>query len=126
MMLALWARDTLGLSKEQYNRKMVVYKLLGRVWEGKFKIKHPREGISWDQTNTILMDDSPVKATAQPYNHIEISEFNGTSEEMQKDRILSQCIQYLEELRFQDNVSAFIRQKPFIAGGKQSTELEGR
>lgn len=110
-LLARWGRDTLGLTKAQYFAKVQVYKRLERVWEGEHRV----EG-GWDQTNTVLLDDSPLKAEGQPWNHVEVKEFLGMKGEM-GDRTMVELVGYLEELRWQGNVSAFIREVPFRIGG---------
>ncbi|RPB05791.1 HAD-like protein [Choiromyces venosus 120613-1] len=114
-LLTVWARDTLQLTPHQYREKTTVYKRLTRIWAGEFKLCFPSpddSGLGWDQTNTILMDDSSVKAAGQPYNLIRVPEF---LEDMEREEstVLSDCMKYLDELRFQDNVSAYIRQSPF-------------
>ncbi|PWW80357.1 HAD-like protein [Tuber magnatum] len=114
-LLAVWARDTLQLTPNQYREKTTVYKRLTRIWAGEFKLRFPsphQSGPGWDQTNTILMDDSSVKAAGQPYNLIRVPEFVGEMEG-EESTVLSDCIKYLNELRFRDNVSAYIRQSPF-------------
>ncbi|CAZ81433.1 unnamed protein product [Tuber melanosporum] len=114
-LLTVWARDTLQLTPNQYREKTTVYKRLTRIWAGEFKLCFPspdQSGPGWDQTNTILIDDSSVKAAGQPYNLIRVPEFVGDTDE-EESPVLSDCIKYLNELRFQDNVSACIRQSPF-------------
>jgi hypothetical protein len=123
MLLAEWGRDTLGLTKFEFNQKVQVYKRLDRVWEGQYRVAFPMEG-KWDQTNTMLLDDSPTKAVGQPYNHVEVSEFLGTMREVREDRVLINLVGYLEEIRLQGNVSAFIRTAPYKAS--ENREQVGR
>lgn len=114
-LLAVWARDTLQLTPNQYHNKTTVYKRLTRIWTGEFKLHFPsldQSSPGWDQTNTILIDDTSVKAAGQPYNLIRIPEFTGEMEGGEST-VLSDCVKYLNELRFQDNVSAYIRYSPF-------------
>ncbi|KAG0637717.1 HAD-like domain-containing protein [Tuber brumale] len=114
-LLTVWARDTLQLTPNQYREKTTVYKRLTRIWAGEFKLHFPSPDQSdpgWDQTNTILIDDSSVKAAGQPYNLIRVPEFVGDTDDGGSP-VLPDCIKYLNELRFQDNVSAYIRQSPF-------------
>ena len=115
-LLAIWGRDTLGLTQAQYNAKVQVYKVLGRAWEGEFMVYHPDQpdSIVFDQTNTVLFDDSIEKAVGHPYNLIHIPEFLATKAQNESDVVLCQCIDYLEEVKWQSNVSAFIRQYPFV------------
>ncbi|TKA55838.1 hypothetical protein B0A49_12998 [Cryomyces minteri] len=115
-----WGRDTLGLNKLQYSNKVQVYKQLERwVWANeKVAQSHPQaaQGRRWTQRNTILIDDSEVKATSEPHNLVQIDEFEGKKEQMTTD-VLSQVVGYLEEARWQVDVSAFIRSRPFKFGG---------
>lgn len=112
-LLALWGRDTLGLTKHQFSMKTQVYKRLERVWEGQYKILHSEVGCVWDQRNTMLLDDSALKAKGQPWNHVEVPEFFGKKNEQKQDRALYALVGYLEEVKWSGNVSAFIRGMPF-------------
>jgi hypothetical protein len=152
-LLALWARDTLGLTQLQYNAKTQVYKTLERVWEGEFQIKVQEEvqqegepkikvqekvkeegsdqeegGVSlieaaetktktvtekFTQFNTVLFDDSTEKARAHPYNLVCVPEFTASSAQKSSDEVLWQCIEYLEDLKWQTNVTNYIRDIPF-------------
>lgn len=116
--VAIWDRDRFNLSREQYNGKTTVYKRLEWVWnDPSIQSKHPniRAGEGWDQTNTILLDDSFDKAKAQPYNHIHVPEFEGlmTDKGVKYGDVLEQVAGYLQEVRQQTNVSRFIRDQPF-------------
>lgn len=119
-LFGVWARDTLGLTPEQYGHKTQVYKHLDRIWANPtLAFRHPwlqQSGVMWSQKNTLLVDDSIEKARAQPYNHIKISEFVKNSNEatVQKGKdVLGQVTAYLEDARKWDNVSAFVRQTRF-------------
>lgn len=79
---------------------------------------HHTRGMRWDQTNTLLLDDSPAKAKGQPWNHVEVPEFLGSAMEKREDRALWALVGYLEECRWRGNVSAFVREVPFEVGGK--------
>ena len=123
LLLAEWGRDTLGLSKEDYNEKVQVYKRLDVIWNNtNFQRKHPhyQAGERWSQANTVLIDDSMLKAVAQPYNHIEIPEYKGNwtnSGEEGDDMVLGQVVAYLEEARMWKDVSSFIRHEKFMIRG---------
>jgi len=116
--VATWARDTLGLSPEDYNKKSITFKDLQKVFadEG---IRNANDGCGdWDIGCTILLDDSVIKASFQPYNHVCVPEFvNGG-----RDDALWQVAGYLEELRYQGHVARFIKQNPF----KLETGWNGR
>ncbi|KAL6713082.1 hypothetical protein ACLMJK_009203 [Lecanora helva] len=123
-----WGRDTLGLSKGDYNRRVQVYKRLDRVWDDasiqRRRPYHGSEGGRWDQHNTLLIDDSVLKASAQPYNHIEVPEFVKGGDcgiGVGKDgsggcSVLEQVVGYLEEARRWSDVSAFVRERKFGVG----------
>ena len=130
LLLAEWGRDTLGLSKGDYNEKVQVYKRLDVIWKSiNLQHKHPHYqlGGRWSQANTVLIDDSMLKAVAQPYNHIEIPEYKGNGAD--GDTVLGQVVAYLEEARTWKDVSSFMREEKFmIKGGwdwdwKQSRRL---
>ncbi|CAG8633099.1 15356_t:CDS:1, partial [Acaulospora morrowiae] len=75
-------------------------------------------GISpctWDQTNTILIDDSPSKAVLQPYNAIHLPPFNSPARQLAKDKELVNVINYLEILKHQDNVSAYMKEHAYVS-----------
>jgi len=78
---AIWARDTLGLTPEEYSRKVQTVKDLNLIWK-----KMP----SFSMQNTILLDDSVLKAHLQPYNHLVLTEY--TSELAYIDRECSDQI----------------------------------
>lgn len=118
-LLEIWARDTLGLTAAQTKQKVVVYKNLERVWS---KIPYTHGGSlggdgpgAWNQTNTILFDDSKVKAMNQPYNHVEVSAWENLKGQ-EDDVALVRAMAYLERVRWMSNVSAFMRQNPFLLG----------
>ena len=113
-LVAIWARDTLRLPAEAYNQKVQVYKQLSWVWRD---IDVQTSSVSpddeWDQDNTVLIDDSVEKAASEPHNLIKIDEFEGTDEEKEMD-VLGQVVEYLEKLRMEENVSAYIRETSFV------------
>jgi hypothetical protein len=117
-LVAEWARDKLRLTNGQYDNKVQVYKQLSWVWEDSSvqqKTASWRQG-KWDQSNTVLIDDTALKAAAEPYNLIEVPEF-GLKGDKHNDGVLSQVVGYLEELKYTGNVSYFMRAKPFIVDG---------
>ncbi|MCJ1381025.1 hypothetical protein MMC17_004134 [Xylographa soralifera] len=122
-LIAEWGRDTLELSAADYHQNIQVYKRLDRIWENeRVQVHHPRydQGERWSQRNTVLIDDSMLKASAQPYNHIEVPEFelkNGKSSDGDGTEVLGQVVAYLEELKAWEDVSAFMRRERFILDG---------
>lgn len=125
--IAEWARDKLGLTEAQYYQKTQVYKRLDTVWadasiqatyrgprrSGRMKRIAGRENhtlpqkMRWDQSNTILIDDSKLKALGQPYNIIEIPEFSGDVEE---SNVFPTVLAMLRILSKHDDVSKVLRQ----------------
>lgn len=118
--VAIWARDTLGLTKTQYINKTQVYKKLGNVWANEaIQSTHPQytEGGRWDQSNTLLIDDSLMKAAAQPYNLINVPELTVETIGWEiKMSVLAQVAGYIEEAQWWSNVSAFAKQNAFKVG----------
>ncbi|KAJ9663498.1 hypothetical protein H2198_000764 [Neophaeococcomyces mojaviensis] len=119
---ALWARDKLDLSKDQFHSKVQVYKKLDKIWRDGNIQKTAGEGQRWDQTNTVLVDDSKLKALAQPHNLVQVPEYTKAdmpkksskkkgdkhTNKVQQD-IMKQLELKLEELRYQEDVSRLIR-----------------
>jgi hypothetical protein len=113
---AIWGRDKFNLTPEDYNLRVQCYKRLTKLWnDEKIKQAHPawKEGGKWDQTNTVLVDDSIEKGRSEPYNLVEIPEFFGDINE--QDGILPQVHDYLNTLAMHSNVSSFLRAVPFKA-----------
>jgi hypothetical protein len=98
----VWARDTLGLSEREYHTKCQTSKNLERVWQD----TRVRQLKRFSQRDTILIDDSKLKALAQPYNLIEVPEFTLERAEKGTDDVLREVQAYLERLRTATNVSA--------------------
>jgi hypothetical protein len=110
-LIAVWSRDDLRLPKHAYKEKVQVYKQLSWVWSNKsIQAKSP---ATWSQADTVLIDDSVEKAASEPYNIVQIEEFEGKPEQMRID-VLGQVVQYLETLRGEKDVSAYMRSKPFV------------
>ena len=62
----------------------------------------------WDQSNTVLIDDSSYKASGQPYNIIEVPEFTEKSKSVEAN-VFPMLLQKLTELSRSDDVSRRIR-----------------
>lgn len=117
-LLGEWGRNTLGLTSRQYKERVQVYKRLDRIWGDEILQRlHPdfEEGERWGQHNTVLIDDSALKASAQPFNHVAVPEFvRGGGEKDGGGRdVLGQVVEYLEQARNWSNISAFVRYRPF-------------
>ncbi|KAF2268944.1 HAD-like protein [Lojkania enalia] len=120
MLVGTWARNTFGLTAHHYNLNVQVYKNLELVW-GKEEVHtmHPlyKHGKRFGQRNTVLIDDTLLKASAQPHNLLQVPEFHGSAEEMKSD-VLREVAGYLEVVKMQYDVSSFMRKEPFQANGR--------
>lgn len=107
-LVTIWSREDLGLAAHQMRQKVVTYKDLNNVWKA---LERDGKG-HFSQKNTILIDDSTIKASHQPHNHIEISTYAKRDE---TDTALLQVASYLEAFRLGmwNDVSAFMRANPF-------------
>jgi len=113
---AIWGRDKFDLTTEDFDKRVQCYKRLTKLWtDPAIIVSHPayETGGRWDQTNTVLVDDSYDKARSEPHNLIEIPEFFGNENEA--GRILPQVHDYLNYLSMYSNVSAVVRANPFKA-----------
>lgn len=118
-LVAEWGRDKFGLSKSQYKSKIQVYKTLDTIWKNKqIQASYPGtvpDSSGWDQTNTILIDDSKLKALSEPYNILEIPEFtksapsDPTGESIDESVIFPRVLRRLETLSRHDDVSKMLR-----------------
>ncbi|KAK5077741.1 hypothetical protein LTR70_009476 [Exophiala xenobiotica] len=119
---AIWARDKLDLTKEQFTSKVQVYKKLDKVWKDEAIQKTAGTGNRWDQSNTVLVDDSKQKAVAQPHNLVQVTEYTAKDDPAkaqdkgkrdQHHRIQQYIMQQLEMkfevLKHQEDVSRLIR-----------------
>ena len=115
--IATWGRDTLGLSEEDYYKNSITIKDLTKVFNDK-KVQNYCTKGNWDVGNTILLDDSVIKASFQPYNHVCVPEFVSNEKNVGgvQDDALWQVAGYLEELRYQGHVARFMKQNPFRLG----------
>lgn len=118
LLLGEWARDTLDLTALQYSSKVQVYKRLDRIWNlDRIQRTHPdfQAGQRWGQWNTLLLDDSVLKSSAQPHNAVVVPEFTkkDVAKEAGETEVLGQVVAYLETTRMFDNVSSFVKVNPF-------------
>jgi hypothetical protein len=114
--VAIWARDKFRLTPEDYLARVQCYKRLTLLWEDhQIAYSHPEYamGYRWDQTNTVLVDDSVEKGRSEPYNLIKIPEFLGA--EIEARDILPQVHDHLNCLSMHSDVSACLRAYPFRA-----------
>lgn len=114
--VAIWGRDKFGLSPADYSTRVQCYKRLTKLWsDDKVARSHPLwdAGSRWNQTNTVLIDDSLEKGRSEPFNLIEIPEFFGDQKET--GEFLPQVHDFLNHLSMHSNVSACLRAQPFKA-----------
>ncbi|KXH24880.1 phosphoprotein phosphatase [Colletotrichum salicis] len=112
--LAVWGRDKFGLSESDFKLRVQVYKRLEMVWaQANVQRAHPDAayGGRWDQTNTVLVDDSLEKARSEPFNLLRIPEFFGDASE--PGYVVPQVHDYLNQLCYQSDISAYMRTNPF-------------
>lgn len=118
--VAQWSRDHLDLTTEEYYAKVQVYKRLEKVWaDPRVQASYPEPNIEcdsfgegkWNQTNTVLIDDTMEKAKGHPFNLIELPEFVGKG--VEDDTVLAVLVDYLQVIRYQYDVSAYMRKHPF-------------
>ena len=112
--VAVWARDRFGLSPKDFDGRVQCYKRLTKLWQDPHVARsHPHyaEGGRWSQANTVLIDDTPEKARAEPHNAVIVPEFSNDNSKY--DGILPSVHDYLNELCFQSNVSNYMRENPF-------------
>ncbi|EGY18023.1 uncharacterized protein VDAG_08357 [Verticillium dahliae VdLs.17] len=87
------------------------YKRLQRIWaDAAVQASHP-DGLRWDQTNTVLVDDSLEKARSEPFNLLRIPEFFGDADEATD--VLPQVHDYINALCYQADISQYMRLHPF-------------
>ncbi|KAI1754618.1 HAD-like domain-containing protein [Xylaria castorea] len=112
--VAVWSRDHFGLSKDDFNQRVQCYKRLSALWNDPVvAASHPmaESGEKWSQLNTVLVDDSIEKARSEPFNLVQIPDFQGDAKE--PGFVLPQVHDYLNECSQQANVSAYIKGQPF-------------
>lgn len=116
-------RSSFNLNRVQYFSKTQVYKELDRIWNDKtlqrkreeqtktVRKKLPQTKIIrgwWNQSNTILIDDSWQKAAKQPYNLLEVPAF--TDSNAGDEVTLRMVLRQLRVLSWYDDVSCKIRE----------------
>ncbi|KAG0228375.1 hypothetical protein BGX31_006586 [Mortierella sp. GBA43] len=134
----IWDRSHFRMPQKDFERKVLTIKDLEFVWEDIAREKarksktastgtastaaaagkpsnrgKAKDDVVFDQTNTVLIDDSTHKIQLQPYNGLTLKDFDedlamaGTDNELLKVKL------YLERLVYQSNVSAYMRLHPF-------------
>ncbi|KAF9548634.1 hypothetical protein EC957_005873 [Mortierella hygrophila] len=130
----VWTRNHFRLPEHDYNKKVLTIKDLEFIWDA---IKAEKTGAAakgastaaatvvdckkaleeqpevFDQTNTVLIDDSFDKVQLQPYNGVQLLDFDEDLARAGTDCELLKVRRYLEKLIYQKNVSAYMRIHPF-------------
>jgi hypothetical protein len=70
--------------------------------------KNLQPGHRWDQTNTILIDDSKLKALSEPFNILEIPEFTNDPK-IDESTLFAKILHRLDILSHHDDVSKVLR-----------------
>lgn len=132
-LVAQWGRDKFGLTSVQYNSKLQVYKELHKVWKDhKVQSAYPGNNPTdsefppnhrWDQSNTILIDDSKLKALSEPYNILEIPEFTNNPS-IDESTLFKKVLARLEYLSYYDDVSKVFREWNEQATNEKCSILE--
>ncbi|CAG8441534.1 3103_t:CDS:2 [Funneliformis mosseae] len=79
-LLDIWTRDKLDLSKVEYfDKSRNIVKNLNKIWQSE---------ETWNQMNTILIDDSLLKARLQPFNAIHPISFRKKFQHENDDELL--------------------------------------
>lgn len=108
----VWARDRFGLSSADYDARVQCYKRLTRVWaDPAVQASCPESLGRWDQSNTVLVDDSLEKGRSEPFNILTLPEYSGPENETAE--VLPQVHDYLNSLCTQSDVSSYMRRTPF-------------
>lgn len=140
---AIWARDELGLGREEYGeadiytncythfnfitgKKTQTIKDLAKPWS---RLTTPHSALS-----TLLLDDSSLKAVVQPYNHVVVPEYDKTKrnndlavwksesakhpDDGKYDQTLLAVIGILQRSRNESNIASWIRSGGLWAGQK--------
>lgn len=108
----IWARDRFGLDANDYDARVQCYKRLTRVWaDPAVQASCPVQDGKWDQSNTVLVDDSLEKGRSEPFNILPLPEFSGPENEPAD--VLPQVHDYLNTLCTQSDISSFMRRNQF-------------
>ena len=114
-------RHTFGLTQQQYATKVQIYKNLEDIWKDPAVVNAiPAGAKPWSMANSVLVDDTRLKAKAQPHNLIQVPEFEYTAIQGGKktkaklkateEAIMKSVQEKLEVLKYQTNLASLIRQ----------------
>ncbi|EPS41201.1 hypothetical protein H072_4894 [Dactylellina haptotyla CBS 200.50] len=119
MILDIFTREDMDIPSNLLYSNVSSFKRLSKVWD-RLNKSATMDGsqIVFDQTNTVLLDDTCEKAATEPHNLIEVPEYTIQLHHEETDDALGQVAGYIEELRKWDNVSSYIRASPFNIHGE--------
>ncbi|KAF9204459.1 hypothetical protein BGZ49_005271 [Haplosporangium sp. Z 27] len=130
----IWDRSHFNLRDLDFKRNVLTLKNLEFVWD---QIEYDRQyatdeellegnkyGMHYDQTNTVLIDDSVHKSQLQPYNCVLLTEFDLKLSQAGTDTELLKVMEYLTRLAVQQNVSAYIKRNPFEKAAETDVNLQ--
>ncbi|KAF7727073.1 hypothetical protein EC973_008036 [Apophysomyces ossiformis] len=114
-----WDRRDFGLTAKEYHQDSLTLKDMEKVWE---VLKE------YDATNTILLDDSPIKSSRQPYNSIHLRTFSHTDEDFLRNGEceLLNVLDYLEALKYQSNVCHYMKNQPYVSLSSSKNKKDTR
>lgn len=100
-----WDRSHFNLTSEEFYSNSETLKDLDLVWQ---------ISDDFNATNTIIIDDTSRKVSAQPYNLMLMSTFDHTViEDTYVEDDLLKAIAYLKQVRYQTNVANYMKEHPF-------------
>ncbi|KAF3311027.1 hypothetical protein TWF173_009029 [Orbilia oligospora] len=108
--LRIFTREDMDIPHKYFKLKVSTFKRLSMVWDA---LADQDSNWQFDQTNTVLMDDSTDKASSEPHNHLLVPEYTVDIHNAGGDEVLGNIAGYLEEVKKWENVSAYIRENPF-------------
>jgi hypothetical protein len=116
-LVTIRARETFQLSKAEFHAKTQIFKNLAVIWKDPLVMKATPQGAHpWSLRNTVLIDDSVLKAAAQPHNLLEVPEFewadaaSGSDEVTKREVAVMQDVRRkLDHLSLYDNAASIIR-----------------
>ncbi|KAM0786550.1 hypothetical protein ACM66B_002007 [Microbotryomycetes sp. NB124-2] len=106
-LVSVWAREDFGLTPDDFQSNVAVVKDLDKLW----RFLHNSGAGSWNETNTIMVDDTPSKLRAQPFTLIGAPTFNFPSSRKRTptDTFLLTLVGMLDTLVNESNVTNVIR-----------------